>query len=187
MPSLDLTQLGGLLQEEPTRGLSAHHFNEALLCNATTEACVQQLRHVSKEVLVCEPPKHLVLCHERVGDAGGHWWSFLVQNEEASIYDSACAKFETTIPWGSLSSALDASCSLTFFELRETNQKEALDISEAYHLLGSGCANISAPRNTLRTQLKSCAVCGACLYPKHKCLGRQCIICTGRRQSCISL
>ena len=167
-PHVDLSSLRQVLQDKPESSLSAHQFNEALADADSAADTAWQLHCISKDELLSVVPAHPILCHERSGECQGHWWSFVMIEDEARLFDSEIPSFEVTARWETFASALEKSDALTFFELKQMHLKTEMSMSEAYHLQGRGRADGSSTVKSVRTPLKNCALCGSCLYPKRK-------------------
>ncbi|CAL1131577.1 unnamed protein product, partial [Cladocopium goreaui] len=167
-PHVDLSSLRQVLQDKPESSLSAHQFNGALADADSAADTAWQLHCISKDELLSVVPAHPILCHERSGECQGHWWSFVMIEDEARLFDSEIPSFEVTARWETFASALEKSDALTFFELKQMHLKTEMSMSEAYHLQGRGRADGSSTVKSVRTPLKNCALCGSCLYPKRK-------------------
>ncbi|CAL1171366.1 unnamed protein product [Cladocopium goreaui] len=160
-PHVDLSSLRQVLQDKPESSLSAHQFNEALADADSAADTAWQLHCISKDELLSVVPAHPILCHERSGECQGHWWSFVMIEDEARLFDSEIPSFEVTARWETFASALEKSDALTFFELKQTHLKTEMSMSEAYHLQGRGRADGSSTVKSVRTPLKNCPMrCG---------------------------
>ncbi|CAL1143025.1 unnamed protein product [Cladocopium goreaui] len=170
-PHVDLSSLRQVLQDKPESSLSAHQFNEALADADSAADTAWQLHCISKDELLSVVPAHPILCHERSGECQGHWWSFVMIEDEARLFDSEIPSFEVTARWETFASALEKSDALTFFELKQMHLKTTffelkqmhlkteMSMSEAYHLQGRGRADGSSTVKSVRTPLKNCALC----------------------------
>ncbi|CAL1159484.1 unnamed protein product [Cladocopium goreaui] len=152
-PHVDLSSLRQVLQDKPESSLSAHQFNEALADADSAADTAWQLHCIPKDELLSVVPAHPILCHERSGECQGHWWSFVMIEDEARLFDSEIPSFEVTARWETFASALEKSDALTFFELKQMHLKTTffelkqmhlkteMSMSEAYHLQGRGRAD----------------------------------------------
>ena len=150
-PHVDLSSSRQVLQDKPESSLSAHQFNEALADADSAADTAWQLHCISKDELLSVVPAHPILCHERSGECQGHWWSFVMIEDEARLFDSEIPSFEVTARWETFASALEKSDALTFFELKQMHLKTEMSMSEAYHLQGRGRADGSSTVKSVRT------------------------------------